>query len=404
MNEQSESNAALKHIVFFWSDLSRIGGISRRIANTLNNAGDRRVRYHSVSLTNVNDLDHPANTVVAKSAARLEAKLGEFDPDTTVLVMANTVARSVRKLTSRLADFPLVHTHAGQMAWFVQNNVLAADIDFVQWYRANASIAMSRGDVAFQRQLGLMGQHVVCPPCIQRAENPYDTERNTRIGYVGRIDYATKGADLLIPVARTMRERGMPPLLIYTTDGRNSPDYATFMETLEADGVADAVEIVVGVTDPNELYGRLSFLLAPSRKEAFGNAVLEACSFGVPVITNAYAPGPAEIVTDGISGALVETFDPETVLRATSIDADARRRLSEGAFARHRDFNFPSYYAALERVAAIAIRNHAEGKSYAVYPELRMATDPMNAMLRRADRRRRPLRRALQGIERLVRR
>lgn len=63
--------------------------------------------------------------------------------------------------------------------------------------------------------------------------------------------------------------------------------------------------------------------------EAFGNVAIEALACGVPVVTYARG-GPAEIVTDGITGRVVAPDDVDAVVSALAgIDAIDRRRCRE---------------------------------------------------------------------------
>ncbi|RLQ85001.1 glycosyltransferase family 4 protein [Notoacmeibacter ruber] len=370
-------------IVFLVHDVSRVGGISRRTLNTLNGSAGRDVRYWCFSARNAGGLERPDVTFIHDDKSVLDAALAALPPLTTVLVSANTVIRRFWDLSPHLTNYPLIHLHAGQITWFIQNNRLAGDIDFVQRYRAQAVIALTRADALVQRQMGLHGQDIVSPPCPQRDRNDYDPKINTRIGYVGRIDYPTKGTDQLLPIIREMRERKMDPMLVYTTDGKNSPDLPRFEASLQEFGLTNAVEIVKDCTDPGVIYRKLAFVLVPSRQESFGNVVTEALSHGVPVIATRYAPGPAEIIRDLDCGFLLDRFEPRSVLDRANLSLTQRRAMSEAAFARHRDFTLDAYYDALEDVVARAIDAKAAGVSLPVYPELAAVADPPAALLKR---------------------
>jgi len=71
--------------------------------------------------------------------------------------------------------------------------------------------------------------------------------------------------------------------------------------------------------------------------EAFGNVAIEALACGVPVVTYARG-GPAEIVTDGITGRIVAADDVDAVVTALagigSIDRARCRALVTGSYSR----------------------------------------------------------------------
>ena len=53
-------------------------------------------------------------------------------------------------------------------------------------------------------------------------------------------------------------------------------------------------------------------LVCPSCHEPLGNVILEACHYGVPVVTTR-SFGAEELVTDGHSGLMVPVADPEAL-------------------------------------------------------------------------------------------
>lgn len=71
-------------------------------------------------------------------------------------------------------------------------------------------------------------------------------------------------------------------------------------------GVADRVEWAGFVTDPAPFYRRADALMILSQFEAFPYAMLEAMSFGVPVISVPVG-GVAEAITDGHDGILLKS-------------------------------------------------------------------------------------------------
>jgi len=101
--------------------------------------------------------------------------------------------------------------------------------------------------------------------------------------------------------------------------------------------------------DPERWYAAADLVVLPSRYEPFGNVHLEALASGLPVVTSTRAGG-AEVIADGLNGAVVEPTDASAVaaalarFREGSIRdvADAARRSAEpftyeaqvGAFAR----------------------------------------------------------------------
>jgi glycogen synthase len=74
--------------------------------------------------------------------------------------------------------------------------------------------------------------------------------------------------------------------------------------------------------------------ILPSRKEAFGLAIIEAMASGVPVIASS-TEGPAEIITDQQNGLLFETENPVSLfeqIRFAYLNQAATRKIAEQAY------------------------------------------------------------------------
>jgi glycosyltransferase involved in cell wall biosynthesis len=102
----------------------------------------------------------------------------------------------------------------------------------------------------------------------------------------------------------------------------------------------------MGEVGPRRLLGLMrscSFLVLPSRHEAFGMAAIEAMSCGKPVIATR-SGGPQEIISHGREGLLTPPFDPKRLAAGIGrliADAGLRRRLGEGARRKAERFRWP---------------------------------------------------------------
>lgn len=94
----------------------------------------------------------------------------------------------------------------------------------------------------------------------------------------------------------------------------------------------------VDKTQLASLYKSLDLFLFPSRFDTFGNVILEAFAYGMPVVAMRNK-GPADIVQDEVSGLLVDTAE-EMAAGAVRIlkDRELRKFLSKGAVSRVQDF------------------------------------------------------------------
>jgi glycosyltransferase involved in cell wall biosynthesis len=111
------------------------------------------------------------------------------------------------------------------------------------------------------------------------------------------------------------------------------------------------------VTDPHAFYHAANFFVLPSRVEGTPNALLEAMSCGLPVIVSDGAPGPLELVEDGVTGLVVPVNDAAALaaaLRRLASDGELRSRLGEAARARVSEYDLPRALAAWESVVGLS--------------------------------------------------
>ncbi|HWF52290.1 MAG TPA: glycosyltransferase [Solirubrobacteraceae bacterium] len=92
-------------------------------------------------------------------------------------------------------------------------------------------------------------------------------------------------------------------------------------------------------SEVNRLYGESDMFVFPSFREPTGGVIIEAMSFGLPVVTAQYG-GPAELVNDE-SGVRVPPIAPEQYARALAaavarLASDPRAREAQGLAARRR--------------------------------------------------------------------
>jgi glycosyltransferase involved in cell wall biosynthesis len=105
------------------------------------------------------------------------------------------------------------------------------------------------------------------------------------------------------------------------------------------------------VRDPHAFYRAASVFVLPSRTEGMPNALLEAMGSGLPVVVSDGAPGPLELVEDGVTGLVVPVNDAvalASALARLARDASLRRRLGDAARARASEHELPRALAAWE--------------------------------------------------------
>jgi glycosyltransferase involved in cell wall biosynthesis len=180
----------------------------------------------------------------------------------------------------------------------------------------------SARDCAWRRSLGIEDDELV-------------------VGFLGRL-VLEKGLDVFAAVAAELRARGVPHKVLVIGEG---PAGDWFRERLPEG-------IFVGFQAGAKL-GRavasMDLLLNPSITETFGNVTLEAMASGLPVIA-ARAPGSTSLITDGVTGRLVEPGNIAGFADAiTTYVADPALRARHGAAGeeRSRDYSWDAINRAV---------------------------------------------------------
>lgn len=153
--------------------------------------------------------------------------------------------------------------------------------------------------------------------------------------FVGRLRYY-KGLDTLIQALPQLAD--VPLKVMIVGDGPMLRDWQALAAKC---GVAGRIAWETNVPDeelPAVYHAAAAYVLpANSRAEAFGVALLEAMSAGLPVVTTEVETGTSWVVQDGVTGSVVSPRDSEALaaaLRALLLDPERRAALGAAGHAR----------------------------------------------------------------------
>jgi glycosyltransferase involved in cell wall biosynthesis len=213
--------------------------------------------------------------------------------------------------------------YADLMSLTASNMMRRRDLQLAMYERASGIITMSHWFArSLVEQSGVSPEkvHVVHPGfsagrTVHRARRSHDRPApRHRLLFVGRqhTPYAfyRKGGDLVVAALSILR-REYDPRITLTVAGVEQAEWPL------AGPVPDGVNLLGALTPDGvaRLYDEHDLLVMPSRQESFGIVFAEALAHGLPCVArNAYAM--PEVVTPGVSGALVDGEDPGQLAKA----------------------------------------------------------------------------------------
>ena len=165
---------------------------------------------------------------------------------------------------------------------------------------------------------------VLPPPFNRKLEKP-NTTNGKFIAAVGRLS-TEKGHEILIKAASQVLKKHSEWTLIIIGEGPERKNLEKLADDLS---LSDRICFKGYIKDPFSHLTQADLFVLPSRFEGFPNALLEAMSYGFPVISTDCPTGPAEIIRHEIDGLLVA---PENV---TAL-AEAMDRLMTNTSERER--------------------------------------------------------------------
>ena len=163
-----------------------------------------------------------------------------------------------------------------------------------------------------------------CPYTVQ--DNDYSKNANNIVLAVGRLT-SVKGFDMLLQAWKEVVSQRPKWRLRIVGDGE---DANSLIEYIETNKLNKSVEMVGKVSNIDDYYQNADIFCLSSRAEGFPMVLLEALSFGLPVVSFNCETGPEEILKD--TGSLLVPKNDVTKLSQELIllmdDKDRRNTIS----------------------------------------------------------------------------
>ncbi len=270
------------------------------------------------------------------------------------IVYVNTLLPFGALLYGRITGRKVIcHLHEIDIRPRVLRRIL---VSMARWCAAE-TVYVSR---AHARALPIRGVRARC------IHNALDSEF-LRVASASRYQHHREGGFGVLMIASLRDYKGVPELVSLAEDLEDdarirfvlvvneAPDATA--RYLAANPAPPNLAVHPRTTDTPAYYAKASLVLNLSRVDAwvetFGLTLLEAMAFGIPVIAPPVG-GPAELVTDGVQGFLIDSRDRASlaeVVRRLADDASTCDRMSVAA--RERAAQFSSERFSREIVALI---------------------------------------------------
>lgn len=198
------------------------------------------------------------------------------------------------------------------------------------WRKYDMLVALSATDTQNLRRWGCNTLYIPNPNHITDTLDKPMVERKKQLVMVGRLDYM-KGADRLLEIWKEMAPLYPDWNLLLIGDGE---DRNKLLQKETEDGLANRVFHIYHTSDVGKYLSESSIFVFTSRSESFGMVILEAFSFGLPVITYDCENGPRDLVKNYYNGFLIADGDKRAFcdkLRDLMQSANLREALSRNA-------------------------------------------------------------------------
>ena len=147
-----------------------------------------------------------------------------------------------------------------------------------------------------------------------------------------------KGMDLLLDALGMIKDEDWK-----LTVAGEGPEKEALLQQAKESGISERITFTGFIEGEalRDLYAQSSVFILPTREDCFGLVTLEAMCAGLPVISSKYADGARDLVEDGITGFIVDPYDPEQLSKViSSLINDPEKTKIMGRAGRERSEQF----------------------------------------------------------------
>lgn len=247
----------------------------------------------------------PGHIAAALKAHRIDVAYSATDAANLALLASRWLgARSTRRIVS---------VHTTPAAWLAEARRPRLRRALMRLlYPAADLVAVPTAEIAAEVGSLIGVKATALPnPVVDRVAPTPSPSGTPRMVAAGRL-VAAKGFDVLIAAATALARKGIVFELIIYGEG---PLRQALERQAAAPELAGRVKLPGYHAGGRAMFEGAGLCIVPSRREGFGNVVVEAMAAGVPVLASD-CPGPAGLIENGRSGFLVEPENAQALAAA----------------------------------------------------------------------------------------
>ena len=216
--------------------------------------------------------------------------------------------------------------------FFRQANLVFTNSEFIR------QRVLSRGVAPDKTRVIYCGYDRLDDSTVKDAGIPRLNQKTLHILFVGQCE-PYKGVDVLIRALGQLEHTDEYSVAVDVVGNTTVNDayYRLLVRIIDDEGLSEQIHFWGHVDDKARLrrfYEQADIFVLPSRYEGFGIVLLEAMSFGLPIVATTAGAIP-ELVEDGVHGLLVPADDPHSLAQAIEKllrSPDARMKYGQNGY------------------------------------------------------------------------
>ncbi|MEG9211967.1 glycosyltransferase [Lactococcus lactis] len=251
--------------------------------------------------------------------------------DVSTVVLSGPSILFVSEIKKKIPDLQCILWMHSTYEVYTEKYFIASKIQFTSSIvKADKIVCLTREDKSKYSNFNINTTYINNPNIIYN-DGESSSLNNKVISFVGSLNIEAKGLDYLIEISKHI-----PDDWVIKVAGEGKDQKV--LERLKVNNV-----IFVGGLSGKDLekhYLNSSIFISTSRWEGFGLVIIEAMSFGIPIVAF-NTTGSREILLDSKFGILVENGNTDQMiaeLQKLIISIDLRKKYSKKSLERSKDF------------------------------------------------------------------